>query len=511
MKKKKNKKVTFPLSLFPFFTAIIFILLVFIILSSCTSTTSSQTGNLSGTIQLEGETNHSNITVGIYELVTLDTTITRINAKYPHIGIKISQHTEFDHRFAEPIRETQTDANGNFKITDIPTGRYNFVVMKHGFGFRYIYNVQINEGSNSLSNFTLDSNGHTKNTADLTLFPETYIHEDITASTTFESYHHYIIQPEYGDYLEISSALTIEPGAVIRLAQGVGMTICEKLTAIGQEDNWIWFTSNDSILNSPPKSDIELYKSVELSGTSDKEVRFCKFDNAGTGLLSTVNGFSISNCIFRNSLCGFHTEGVDSTFCSNLLCEEITNEQMGGIYFEYHTNGIIEKNICLRCENGIKVKTHSNPEVKNNYIDDCNTGIHISYYSSSNVHNNEIYGCEIGVYALASSYPEIYRNGIQSNYGIVIYRNFAPNIIKVNYNNLNCNKYVIQLIRHGNSINSDMDAKNNYFYTTDETEIQELIFDKNDVEGPDQQYYGIVNYIPFLTQEYYNAGIKEGL
>jgi parallel beta-helix repeat protein len=235
---------------------------------------------------------------------------------------------------------------------------------------------------------------------------------------------------------------------------------------------------------------------------------WCKFDHAGTGLHSTVNGFSISNCIFRNSLCGFHAANSDSAFCSNLLCEDITNEEMGGIYFE-NTDGIIEKNICLRCKNGVKVKTYSNPEVKNNYITNCNIGIDISYGSSPEVHNNEIYGCEKEIYVHSHSLPDIFKNEIHGDYGIVCFLCYAPNIIKVNYNNLNCNKYAVQLkYADNNNITCDIDATNNYFYTINETEIQELIYDKNDVEGPNQQYYGTVDYIPFLTQEYYNAGIK---
>jgi len=106
-----HSTLPFLFSLFPFFTAIIFIPLYILLLNSCT--TEPQTGSLTGTVNLEGETDHSGITLGIYELVTLDTTITRINNEYPHIGIKISQYTEFDHRFGNLTKYTQTDANGS--------------------------------------------------------------------------------------------------------------------------------------------------------------------------------------------------------------------------------------------------------------------------------------------------------------------------------------------------------------------------------------------------------------
>ena len=104
-----------------------FYILLIITLLSCT--TQPQTGTLSGNVQLQGEEDHSNITIAIFELATLDPDIVAINQEYPHIGVIINQPTEFDHRFGNLVKYTETDANGNFKIKDIPTGRYNVVAI----------------------------------------------------------------------------------------------------------------------------------------------------------------------------------------------------------------------------------------------------------------------------------------------------------------------------------------------------------------------------------------------
>lgn len=64
-----------------------FFILLLILLLSCSSPTESSTGSLSGTINLEDQTDHSGIVIGVYNLVELDTTITRINAEYPQNGI----------------------------------------------------------------------------------------------------------------------------------------------------------------------------------------------------------------------------------------------------------------------------------------------------------------------------------------------------------------------------------------------------------------------------------------
>ena len=60
--------------------------ILIILLFSC-SNTGPQTGSLKGTVQLSSQTDHSNITIGIYELAMLDPDIIEANTKWPHIGV----------------------------------------------------------------------------------------------------------------------------------------------------------------------------------------------------------------------------------------------------------------------------------------------------------------------------------------------------------------------------------------------------------------------------------------
>ena len=62
--------------------------LLSLLILSCTST-SPQTGTLSGTVHLEGQTDHSGIIIGIYALAELDPGIVEANQKWPHIGTGI--------------------------------------------------------------------------------------------------------------------------------------------------------------------------------------------------------------------------------------------------------------------------------------------------------------------------------------------------------------------------------------------------------------------------------------
>ena len=80
--KLKIKSCSLNFFLFPFS----FFLLIIITLFSCTST-SPQTGSLSGTIHLDGQTDHSGIIIGVYELAELNPDIVAINQEYDFIGV----------------------------------------------------------------------------------------------------------------------------------------------------------------------------------------------------------------------------------------------------------------------------------------------------------------------------------------------------------------------------------------------------------------------------------------
>ena len=128
-----------------------FYILLILTINNCSSTTEVPKGNLTGVVNLEGMEDHSGIIIAIYELAELDETIVGINSQYPHIGVIINQHTEFDHRLQEPVKYTETDAEGYFEIKKIPTGTYNIVALKDSFGFKYIYEFEIEEGDNELT------------------------------------------------------------------------------------------------------------------------------------------------------------------------------------------------------------------------------------------------------------------------------------------------------------------------------------------------------------------------
>ena len=338
----------------------------FIVLTSCDTSTEVSKGDLTGNVQLEGETDHSGIVIALYELAYLDTTIVRINNQYPQIGVHINQHTEFDHRLQLPIKSTETLADGSFEITKIATGTYNLVAIKDGFGFKYLYEIEINEGENTLTpnpsprgrgevplekgeskgvysnrlselTFSVISTAMEKSnsqlpfpishrTSDLTLYPELHISGNIQENITVLPDHHLIID----DNTDIvpGTSLTIHSGAVIRINPGVDLTIHGNLLAQGEENNMFWITSNDGFESSLllttyfPREELLLYNSMELSSiasVSDDLIEWGKWDYANTSLLNQVNNLHIQSGIFRNAEIGYKCEGTDFAIFENLL------------------------------------------------------------------------------------------------------------------------------------------------------------------------------------------------
>jgi len=157
----------------------IFFLFLFAVFSCSKTPTDSRTDTLTGTVLLEGQPvcaarqDHYGITVALYKLAELDTTILRHNREYPNVGFPISQATEFacppgvwrDHRLGEVVAVSKTNSDGSFKIENMLKGEYNFVALKQCFGWNYLHNVPINTDSNTVRLQSLNNSIYLKYTS----------------------------------------------------------------------------------------------------------------------------------------------------------------------------------------------------------------------------------------------------------------------------------------------------------------------------------------------------------
>lgn len=126
--------------------------------TSCSKPTENQNSSLKGSVLLINDTDDpandpldfSGVSVALYNLAVLDTAIVRINQSHPDIGVHISQETEFDHRYQNPIAQTSTAPDGSFQFSDIPSGNYNIAFVKQGWSLVYKYEIKIETASESI-------------------------------------------------------------------------------------------------------------------------------------------------------------------------------------------------------------------------------------------------------------------------------------------------------------------------------------------------------------------------
>ena len=136
--------------------------------------------SLSGSVRLEGQMDHSGVTVALYALAELDTMVLRMNKEFHTVGMPIFQATEFDHRLAKPIYQTQTKAEGSYKLEGIKEGTYNLVAIKQGYGWKYLYEVELGKGTEK------------ENAENMVLYPEMEVSGTTSQCVVWPSKHHII-------------------------------------------------------------------------------------------------------------------------------------------------------------------------------------------------------------------------------------------------------------------------------------------------------------------------------
>lgn len=486
------------------------LLLLVLMIFSCEPETEVEKGTLSGTVSLENQTDNSGITIAIYNLAELDPEIVSVNNEYPHIGVIINQHTEFDHRLQTPIRATTSDSNGDFEMKDIIKGTYNIVIMKQGWGFKYLYEIEIYKGDNDLTNGII-------------LFEEKSYSGVISENLIFETDHHYIIEDD--TTLLPNLSLVIQPGAIIRINPDEDFTIHGSIKAQGTEDKMFWITSNDGFddlyeVSLLLRDEIDIYHQMEFSPISfieDDLIEWGKWSYGDTCLLNQVNNLKFQNAILRDAQCGFYSfltfTEITLTDCNNILSINNLNENQGGIYYVGVDDGEISKSVFLNNFNGVKVKDGYMGKIQDNFLYNNTNGISIWDFSGV-VQNNLLQNNIVSDIEFSGNTSEnnlgfsVYFNNISSVKGLFHNGNYSYCYFSTNYINNN-NFTNSDLFLHFNSVyglmnmNGWFDLTNNYFNgLQNEQDIRSDIYDQNSNGEID------IIIVPFNFYEIPNIGIR---
>lgn len=371
-----------------------------------------------------------------------------------------------------------TDKNGNFSFTNINDGEYILLAQKNGYGWDY---VKISTVSN----------------------------EDLQISMKKEARIYGVLQGDNvwsGNYLidgdvEIanSASLRILNGSVIRFNGNYKMKFNGKLeTEPGTKP--IVFTTDDTSI---------VWDGIYISNNGEANINSSVINSASSGIiLESSNLFLSKSLLINNKNYGVSAIQIKQTNKVEISSCIFTGQPIG-VNFEFADTTASVKNsiFVLNSESGIYI-TASGIRIENNFFSGNKHSI--SGYSNVNpvlkiYHNNFATSLSYHIY-LRGQDSEIKYNEINSTSGGISLGDISlkKTTAVVNYNNLYGKKYLLRLGPH----TSNIDARFNYWGTTSEAEIKNLIFDRNDVSPSDRWYnsYGVVDYSNYFSERIQVAG-----
>lgn len=488
------------------------------------SCTKPRLGTLSGTIQLVNDSGDpandpadlSGVCIALYAPAVLDTAIVRANNNYPGVGLAISQETEFDHREHSPLYSASSVADGSFIMAEIEPGRYNIVLSKEGWGWRYLLDCQVEEGDNTLSEFVSG-----KNAQATALYPERIINQ-FDQISTLQSCHFYLVNSN----VTMNHDLILESGTHLLLAPQASLTVIGNLNTSDAG-------SNDYIHISSHAESFDLddwFGKILVQGNAN--ISNAVFSYSLNGIQFQEGSLSLADVRIRNGSSGLVCRNNNEIEISNVIVSNIGElvtsganiyTTDGGIDLTGCQTGLVDKVVAVSSNSGIRVRENCGIELSNCYFANNTIGLEVSNNFSlfNHSHFEGNYSYDARAYGTCS--PVFTYNNFNSDRGLNIGLSTGPAWLNctpaVSYNNFRCKygqqgpwlwAFAIRLL--GNNM-LDIEAGNNYFYTTNVSMIESLILDQNDYDPDDWSNYvgvntGYVDYIPFLFSRVNDAGIN---
>lgn len=481
---------------------LIIALLVFVGLMCMNSCTKVSTGSLCGKVVLENDSedpandpvDYSGITVALYEIPELDTTITRINTEYPQTGVQISTETQFDHRDYSPLRSTQTTGDGSYSITDIDPGIYVLVLLKELWGIRYICSVSIEKAVDSDLGIA-------------TLYPEKICESYTEAGFNFLADHTYHVNQISTTFM---GAVSVEPKAQIYVEPGCSVRFMGSVAFPGESDinnAWVFKAAKNMYdISGAGIEPADYYSSVEFQGAS-VDIKNGVFRHLGNAVLCSGNSNEVSDVIVQYCGAGLMFNSGPANVHNSIIC----NGNSMGININSTTiQGVnIESVVVLNMGDAVFIYTNGSYNISNCYFFGNNYAIR-PYYSTGTISNNAFEENRIDIHQYGVSVPTVitYNDFFYSRSLGVFPRGGAT----INHNNFyRTGRFFISLRAPGSPpdyscVSADVDGTNNYWGVDD---IDPYLDDAHNTwDYPDEPCGYYVIYNPRTWQTITGAGIQ---
>jgi len=251
-----------------------------------------------------------------------------------------------------------------------------------------------------------------------------------------------------------TATLTIEPGVEVRFGGDFSLNVRGSLSAIGEENNTITFTSNKE---QPGRGD---WYTIKFNGTEPSTLTYCSIQYAINATTIENSNVKIENCeIANNSQNGITIENS----ITEVKYNEIANNTGSGICITGNNQVNIQNNTISSNKNGILLTGSSTTGVsitENTVMTNTQSGIQLdaNAYSDLVIIDNILSANNIGFYITGQTNTYITRNSISYN-TIGIHYEKGTNHVAY-YNDIYGNQHGMNV---GVAFNSTINAEYNYW------------------------------------------------
>jgi len=482
----------------------VIIALVSIVLFSCDSGTKIQKGVISGIITLEGQNDYSGITIMLYSAGIVPEKLKEINNQYPQLAFPVEDKHIFDHREWTPLFMVVTNKSGFFSFPETVYGKYIIAYLKEGWGYNYIFDIELNAPEISVNNIQGDG---------LLLYPETVVPVTIEGNYSFLQNKCYIVEND----------VTALPNSMLNFTKDSKILIApsKKINIYGNcsfpdGDDFSYVTSYSGIYSS---ANIEILngEGIVYTGMAGDISNLC-IAHLNTGISIRTNETTLHNLLVRDCVFGITSLQVNDMEISNSIIMNNKSQDAAAIS-NYTVNGCdIQDNIFYNNYISLKHEIVKNAVVNNNAFISGTREFINSWESTCTFSNNLIDNLSVGIENTGKSNLTINYNHIKAKICVQTYITYHwDNTVnygwtKANNNNFFTDQYVMESRAsyiYPDGLPYPLDFKNNYWNTTSTTEIDKLIIDFNDL-GLELNYgvTSIVNYVPYKNGPVAGAGIQ---
>lgn len=482
---------------------ILTLLVASIVLSSCTNSTESEKGIISGSIMLNGESDHSGISIAIYRAQIIPEELAMINMDYPQLPYPIEDKHIFDHREFPPLQVIHTDVTGRFMSSQLAYGKYILCYHKEGWGYNILYDIDHHSEETSINRGSKESNH--------VLYSEIEVPSVISGEYRLLSGHSYIIAQNTTAIQ--GSSIYIEPGAKLLLKAGTNLYCYGSFVTTNDQDYAV-ISSYDKIY-SPGNKPTALGSSIKIFEQSPV-ISSVIISYISDGLDIRCDNQSVVEVALCHNATSMVTSQTSNVSLNNSLIYRNTQEDRAAVYVSGASG--FESSNCLFFENQVSLKNKaiSNMIVSNCYFYSDAISVENSVDSSFLMVQSEIDNNGIGIDNTANSNVELRYNNISSRICLNNWRypdhgsSAEYGWIKGSNNNFEAGRYAIEsrAFYYNAGGNVVMDFRNNYWGETNAESISSLIIDAVDLGEPDGDYdYSIIDFSAFKHALIASAGI----